>query len=290
MAIKQHVERAQPCVFLSRVDGEEIVRLLKAFKRRGFRSRDKILDELARIFCGLYRGSESLAEVLKAGLWLDRMPEMGVLPEATEGLKSVVTACFAADEQQFNLAKDQVAQALVNLLPAHAADVALRREKERQEVESLRKSFTLMLFEAKVGPDFFPVELFFKLQASPCKEQFARVYGYEPTVPGLRKSFRLSEAVCRGLREAKAAAWAAAQQRFRESIHAGNMPEKLGISKAEFNRWRADGRIPITFYSEFQKWGATLETTRHHPDEIAHITPELISAWRDADRQARSVR
>lgn len=281
---KQRTESVQPCVFLPRVDGEEVIRLFTAFKRREFGRREKILDQLAHLFCGNYRATAPLVDVLKSDLWLGRMPTMGVLPEAVVGLKSIVAACFAEDDAQFGLAKEQVAQALALLRPAHAAAVAERREVERLEAEALRKSFTLMLFDAQVGPDFFPSDLFFKLQESPHKENFLRVYGCEPNVPGLRKSFRLSAEVCRALSAAKAAAWAAAQQRFRESIHAGNMPERLGISKAEFIRWRADGRIPITFYSTFQKWGASLETTRHHPDEIAHITPDVIAAWRAADR------
>jgi hypothetical protein len=287
---KRSAESHQPCVFLPAIDGEKVVQLFTAFKRRGFGRREKILDSLAELFCGNYRSDAALVDVLKSDMWVGRLTQMGVLPEAREGLIAAVAACFAEQEQQFEIAKSQVANALVQLLPAHAANVAARTEQDRLEVAALRTSFTLMLFEAQVGPDCFSTELFFKLQESPLKEQFVRVYGSEPTVPSLRKFFGLSAETCRALSAAKAAAWAASQQRFRESVHAAAMPEKLGITKTEFNRWRADGRIPVTFYCGFQKWGANLETTRHHPDELAHITPELIETWRTSDRKPRAGR
>ncbi len=82
----------------------------------------------------------------------------------------------------------------------------------------------------------------------------------------------------------------ARQQWEKELIHASKMPTILGISKTEFEYWRADGRIPISSTQNFHKWGKTLTTTLHHPNDYAHITTELIQEWRNKDSAEKEAR
>ncbi len=84
----------------------------------------------------------------------------------------------------------------------------------------------------------------------------------------------------------------AQQQWNKELVHASSMPEFLNISKTEFEYWRADGRIPITSTQNFNKWGKTLTTTLHHPNDFAHITTDTIQQWRNkdiADKAAKRI-
>lgn len=69
-----------------------------------------------------------------------------------------------------------------------------------------------------------------------------------------------------------------------ELLHSSTLFSKLNITKTEFDKWRKDGRIPTSDTQTFQKWGKTLTTTLHHPDDISHINDELINKWREADK------
>jgi hypothetical protein len=269
--------------FLPQIEGNGIIAFLKSFKRRKFSVRRKALDALSQLLCGEYRASAAFVDVLESGVWESRLHQLGVPSEGVSSLVAAVTAIFSTDESQFESAKQRMAFALERYVPVQAMADASRQVAENQLKEELRKSLNVMFFEANVRRDCFPPELYFKLQSEPLRAQFFKVFGVEPDIPGLRKTFLLSRPVWEALRDAKAKAWADAQQRWRECIHAAGMPEYLGITKPEFRRWRADGRIPVTFYTEFEKWGRRLETTRHHPHDIAHITPELIALWRETD-------
>ena len=69
-----------------------------------------------------------------------------------------------------------------------------------------------------------------------------------------------------------------------ELLHSSTLFSQLNITKTEFDKWRKDGRIPTSDTQVFEKWGKTLTTTLHHPTEIAHINFELISKWRNDDK------
>jgi len=66
-------------------------------------------------------------------------------------------------------------------------------------------------------------------------------------------------------------------------LHSSELFGMLNIKKSEFDKWRKDGRIKISKYQIFEKWGRVLETTLHHPEDIKYITQELIKSWREDD-------
>ena len=72
-----------------------------------------------------------------------------------------------------------------------------------------------------------------------------------------------------------------------ELLHSSTLFSKLNITKVEFDKWRKDGRIPISDTQEFKKWGQTLTTTLHHPNDISHINSDLINQWRESDKNTQ---
>ena len=219
------------------------------------------------------------------------------------------------------LARQQAAEAQAKARQQAAdAEAQARKEAAERRAERLQSFFDTLF--AEVARDVFPVELFFRLQDAAVYSQYVEVFGENPSVTALRKRFSLSSTVYRTLCDARQAASdakrvaveqakaerARALEAQREAtrvareaaaverawhnalIHAAQMPTHLGITKAEFDAWRANGRIPVSKREKFRKWGQTLETTLHHPDAIAHITPELITSWREQDHAALSPR
>jgi hypothetical protein len=273
--------------FQPQISEKCVLSFLRAMKRRKFHVRKNILRPLAELFYGPGTPPADFREILISGMWVKRLTEMGVMPEAIAGLKAATSALLAESEDLYDQAQAGVAEVLESFPAALKKATAARQEVERKEVEELRRKFSLLFFEHNVRPDNFPTGLYFSLQKQPRKDKFIRAFGCEPSISGLRNTFNLSREVCAQLKEAAKAAWVAEQKEFRECIHAAKMPEHLGISKGEFRKWRADGRIPITFYTYFQKWGRDLETTRHHPRDIGHITPEVIAGWREQDKIPR---
>ncbi|WP_434716217.1 hypothetical protein [Paraburkholderia sp. A3RO-2L] len=255
-------------------------------KRRSFSGRAAVFKSLADILCGPGADLESFMNIIEAGVWRTQLEKAGAIPEAITSIAACIAFAQASTDDAFGAAIDQVMEALNNYRPALKAETAAREAAEKAAIAEFRKTFDVLFFQYGVSSTCFPSELYFKLQEEPYRSQFVRVYHTIPSILGLRKTFRLKPPVWRELTAARDAAWAAAQQRWRECINAAKMPEHLGITRHEFYRWRANGRLPVTFYTTFQKWGKELESTRHHPDDIAHITPELIAAWRDADKRA----
>ncbi|MBU9200047.1 hypothetical protein KTD31_01345 [Burkholderia multivorans] len=255
--------------------------------KRRFGGRAALFKELAQILCGNGADLESFMNVIEAGVWRTQLEKTGAMPEAIAGLDACIAFAQAPTDDAWVAAIGQIEEALNRYRTAIKAEAAAREEAERVAVAGFKKTFDVLFFEYGVSSSYFPKELFFKLQEEPYRSQFQRVYRTIPSIMGLRQTFKLKPPVWRELTAARDAAWAAAQQRWRECINAAKMPERLGITRSEFYRWRANGRIPVTFYTTFQKWGKELESTRHHPDDIAHITPELIAAWRDADKRTQ---
>lgn len=88
-----------------------------------------------------------------------------------------------------------------------------------------------------------------------------------------RRERREEEARARAERQRKAAYEAAL-------IPAWKVPELLGITKAEYGRWKTEGRIPVEGLRSFQKWGKTLEYAVHPANLTERVTPVMIEHWR----------
>lgn len=68
-------------------------------------------------------------------------------------------------------------------------------------------------------------------------------------------------------------------------IHAKEVPSYLGIKLSQFNKWKADGRIPVADIVSFKKWGKKLSATKHDPAVLSLMTPEVISQWISDDNK-----
>lgn len=62
-------------------------------------------------------------------------------------------------------------------------------------------------------------------------------------------------------------------------VHSSEVPKLLGITKAEYDRWKGTN-IPVTTYKSFRKWGQTLNVPYYSASSLAEISPTTIEAWR----------
>ncbi len=60
------------------------------------------------------------------------------------------------------------------------------------------------------------------------------------------------------------------------------VPELIGATKAEVDRWVADGRIPTHATVSFHKWGRWLETTEHSTPVLLALKGK-VEGWRKAE-------
>lgn len=194
-----------------------------------------------------------------------------------------------------------------------AARVVQAHARETARIDALRVALDEWIIFNTLGPDLFPTEVYDELQVCPMRQNFFDVFGANPSLTGLRKQFKFTPAVYHTLCEHKRALDAllktqrtldckekvlAAQAAHAETerkrkwkselIISTVMPEILGITRAEYQQWRLDKRIPVSEWREFHKWGRDSEVALHHPSDFAHITPMQIEAWRKADAESMS--
>lgn len=91
----------------------------------------------------------------------------------------------------------------------------------------------------------------------------------------------------RALVQADACAEAARLRDWRKSlVHSSEVPARLGITKAEYDRWLANGRLTPVEYREFRKWGKDLKAPIFDPEDLDAITPEVVARYRAQDAEA----
>ena len=61
------------------------------------------------------------------------------------------------------------------------------------------------------------------------------------------------------------------------------IPELLKITRADYQRWLADGRLKVALYREFTKWGKSLETPMFDPKVLEALTAQTLAKWRSDD-------
>lgn len=221
---------------------------------------------------------------------------------------------------ELELTERQRTQALARAEAAarEKAEAARKKEeaavKETARVAALTSSFSTWVSENGIAPDHFPVESFEHLQSPPNVARHVELFGAKPTLTQLRKQFGLKPAQYKALcaykqerdalarreasdqREAaRAAAQAARDAALRqkaweaELVISTDLPPLLGITKTEYEQWRKAGRIRVSKWKEFRKWGRSNQVAFHHPEDFNDITQEQIQQWREAEEAMLSL-
>lgn len=73
------------------------------------------------------------------------------------------------------------------------------------------------------------------------------------------------------------------QEWRRALVPSFSMPETLGATKTEYQRWLKEGRLEPSTYRSVRKWGKSIEYPLFDGRELALITPEVLAQWRAED-------
>ncbi len=80
------------------------------------------------------------------------------------------------------------------------------------------------------------------------------------------------------------------QQWVASLVRSWDMPEQLGCTKTEYDRWVEQGRLKPATHITFHKWGRVLQTPLFDPDFIRDLLDrDLLARWRSEDASVASA-
>lgn len=130
------------------------------------------------------------------------------------------------------------------------------------------------------------LEVEFSLSVAECKSVLATLRTQRKQHEQARRSEKEAGKQARAQRQQVLEAERARRAEEKLLVPAYAAPELLGITKTEYERWRAAGLIPIAGERSFYKWGRSL-TTVVHPANLAElVTPANIEAWRASHQES----